>query len=273
MRRFVLLLTTALLCASGVVGPAAADVATVGPPGVYLVGNRGNIFTTRIQVQLRLDPGEVNIPNAQGPEDLSWDLEVQSVGMRAPAPPSWTTPITNTTVRYHTLAIGSGRILCARARQHSWGVTSGWSKVMCVERARDDQSLRRTGPVHIVADWRYPDGHASVLLPTTRIRVSQIPAGAWYGPVYTDRGIRPDGTVCTHPTWHIVGHREPNRAYGFINNGITLMMHRTRAPGTAILRSPFGHTCPAGSSSCRRGCRANPHEDLPMTQHNECPLE
>jgi hypothetical protein len=126
-------------------------------------------------------------------------------------------------------------------------MVSAWSPLTCVVRARDDRHLRREGPVDVVTDWRYADDRASVLLPRTRMFVPRIPAGALYGPVFTDRGVLMDGSVCTEPSWRITGQSEPDGANGVRDGGaLMVLFHRTSVAGKAVMRSPFGRTCPVG---------------------------
>lgn len=246
MPKLILLLVLALMgTLTSFSSPAIATEVAVEPPYAYLRGNLG-IYTVKTHVQLRLDRGGVNMPDAVGEENLSWDVQILRADMRATSRPAWRTARTGTTVRRHEFAVGPGRIICVRARQHSWGVTSAWSPLTCVVRARDDERLRREGPVKVVKDWRYADDRASRLLSRTRMVVSGVPAGAMYGPVYTDHGIRADGSVCTKPSWRIRGHREPGGATGVALNALHLSLHHTRVSGTAVMRSPFGSTCPVG---------------------------
>ena len=224
---------------------AVAAVQAVSPPGTYFRGSLG-IYTITPQVRLRLDRGGVNMPDAVGEEKLSWDLQVLRTDMRSASPPAWRTLRSGVTAQHHVLAVASGSIICVRARQHSWGVTSAWSRRTCVVRARDDQALLRRGPKKVVRDPRYTDGRASVLRRRTRMLIAGVPAGSMYGPVFTYRGIRANGTRCTTPTWRIRGHRQPRGAIGVIEGALRLSLHHTSVSGTAIMRSPFGRTCPVG---------------------------
>jgi len=243
MRRLVTLLTLAV--ASSLFGvPAQAGDGTE-PPGVVLRGNLG-IYTTKPELRLRIELGTVNIDDPQGPEDRSFDVEVLRTDMRTPARPAWQPYLTDTTARLHDLAIGSGQILCARARQQSWGVTTGWSDLTCVVRARDDEDLRRRGKAVFVKDRRYADGRAMVMTARTRIVVPRVPRKALYGPLLTDRGILPNGSVCTKPDWHLAGRREPNIAFGVVNWALKVSLHRTVPAGKAVMRTPFGRSCPIG---------------------------
>lgn len=225
--------------------PAVAAVAAVDPPTTFFHGNLA-IYTVTTHVPLRLDKGAVNLPDAVGEENLSWDVQAFHTDMRATAPAAWRTIRTRTTVRLHQLPIGSGRVLCIRARQHSWGVTSAWSRFTCVVRARDDERLRREGAVKVVSDWRYADDRASKLLSRTRMLVPGVPADAMYGPVFTDHGIRPSGSRCTRPTWKIRGQRMPDGATGITSGSLHVLLQRTGVSGTAVMRSPFGTSCPVG---------------------------
>ena len=246
MPKLILSLALALVgTLAAVTSPAAAADAEVGPPGLFFRGNLA-IYTTTPEVRLRIDRGDVNMPDAVGEEQLSWDVQVLRTDMRTASRPAWRTARTATTAQHHVFRVTSGDIICVRARQHSWGVTSAWSRLTCVVRARDDQQLRRRGPVRIVTDPRYADDRASVLLSRTRMLIGGVPAGAMYGPVFTDRGIRPDGSRCTKPSWRILGQREPGTAVGIGTGALKLQMHHTRVSGTAIMRSPFGRTCPVG---------------------------
>lgn len=246
MPKVVLLLVLALAGAS--ISPAPPAVATEGhvdPPGTYFRSNLG-IYTVQPQVSLRLDRGAVELPGATGDEELSWDVQVLRADMRATSPPAWRTALTGTTAQRHVLAVGSGQVVCVRARQHSWGLSSDWSTLTCVVRARDDENLRRKGPVKLVRDRRYADGRASVLRPGTRVLLRGVPAGAKYGPALTYRGIRPDGTVCATPSWRIRGEREPAGSRGVAHNALHVWLHRTKVAGTAVLRARYGDACPVG---------------------------
>jgi hypothetical protein len=224
----------------------AVTVPAVGAPQTFFRGNLGP-YSIRPQIRLRIDPAvEMNLPDATGEENRTWDVQVLRADMRAATRPAWQTAITGTTEQWHQLLVGSGRVICVRARQTSWGVTGAWSYRSCVVRALDDQALRHVGPLRVVDDWRYVDGHASRILARTRVVMGGIPAGAEYGPVLTDRGIRPDGTVCNKPRWKIAGQREPGYAIGVSTGPLDLLMHRTRVAGTAVMRSPYGPSCPVG---------------------------
>ena len=225
--------------------PASATGEEVGPPQTFFRGNLA-IYTTTPDVRLRIDRGDVNMPGAVGDENLSWDVQVLRTDMRTASRPAWRTARTATTARYHSFRVSSGNIICVRARQHSWGVTGTWSSLTCVVRALDDEHLRRRGPVKVVTDLRYADDRASVLLSTTRMVIGGVPAGAMYGPVYTDRGISPSGARCTFPTWRIRGYSTPGSATGVATGLLRVSFHRTSVAGTAIMRSPFGRTCPVG---------------------------
>lgn len=230
---------------AAVSSPASATTEQVGPPGMYFRGNLG-IYTTTPDVRLRIDRGDVEMPDAVGEESLSWDVQVLRTDMRTASRPAWRPARTATTARYHSFRVSSGDIICVRARQHSWGVTGGWSSLTCVARALDDEHLRRRGSVKVVPDPRYADDRASVLLATTRVVIGGVPAGAMYGPVYTDRGISPSGARCTFPTWRMRGYPTPSSATGVSTGALRLRFHRTSVAGTAIMRSPFGRTCPVG---------------------------
>jgi hypothetical protein len=246
MPKLILSLALALVGALATLpSPAAAADGVVEPPQTYLRGNLG-MYTIATTVALRIDRGAVNMPDAVGEENLSWDVQVLRADMRATARPAWRTARTATTLRQHVFGVSSGQIICVRARQHSWEVTSPWSRLTCVVRALDDEHLRRVGPVKVVKDVRYVDDHASRIRARTRVLIGAVPAGALYGPVFTDPGIRPDGTVCTKPSWRIRGQREPNGATGVTTGPLDLLLHRTSVAGTAIMRSPFGMTCPVG---------------------------
>lgn len=244
MPKLVLLLVAALAAALTPVG-ATADVpeGTIGPPPFYLRGNVGP-YTTAPEARLYLAEGTPNLPDAEGPQNLSWDVQVARADMRATSRPAWRAARTGTTVRNHLLPIASGQVLCIRARQHSWGVTSAWSRFTCVVRARDDERLRRTGPVRVVDDWRYADGHASVLTRRTAFYLGGVPAGAKYGPVYTNSG--PDGPYCTDPTWRIAGQRLTAELLGVGHGAISFGFRRARVSGTAVLRTTYGPSCAVG---------------------------
>lgn len=237
----VLVPSSAPAVAASPLAPASTTAATFEPPQTYFRGNLG-IFTTRAEVRLRIDPGTPNISDPVGEENRSWDVQVLRTDMRSASRPAWQTAITGTTAQRHVLLVGSGRIICVRARQHSWGATSGWSYRTCVVRALDDQAIPRVGPVRVVDDVRYVDGRASKIRARTRMLIAGVPAGALHGPVFTD----PPSTVCTRPSWRIRGQREPAGALGVASGALHVRYHRTNVAGTAVMGSPFGSTCPVG---------------------------
>lgn len=246
MPRLMVLFALAVLgTLAPVVSPAAAAVQPVGPPQTFLRGNLA-IYTTTPEVRLRLDPAVVNMPDAQGEENRSWDIQLLRADMRATSRPGWRTGRTRTNARHHVIAVSSGQILCIRARQHSWGVTGSWSSMTCVVRARDDEHLRREGAIRLVNDVRYADGRASVLRPRTRMSLSGVPAGALYGPVFTKIRTRSDGSTCAAPSWRIAGQREPSGSRGVSSGALNVWFHHTNVARTAVIRSPYGSSCPVG---------------------------
>lgn len=242
MPKFIPLLVLALMGTLTLFGPpATATEPSVEPPGTYLRGNLGT-YTVKTHVHLRLDHGGVNHPDAVGDENLSWDVQVVRADMRAKSRPPWATARTGTTSRRHRFPVASGQVICVRARQHSWEVTSAWSRPSCVVRARDDQHLRRKGSVRVVKDWRYADDRAARLLSRTRMLLHNVPAGALYGPVFT----RPHGSACARPSWKIRGYPRPYTANGVVLEALHVSLQRTSVSGTAVMRSPAGPTCPVG---------------------------
>ncbi|HWJ09409.1 MAG TPA: hypothetical protein VNS46_08540 [Nocardioides sp.] len=231
--------TPAVATATG----ADATLPTVGAPYTFFRGNVGP-YSVRPQIRLRIDRADVNMPDATGEENLSWDVQVLRADMRAASRPAWQTAITGTTEQWHEFLVGSGRIICVRARQTSWGVTGAWSYRTCVVRALDDQALRRVGPVRLVRDVRYVDNRAARILPGTRMVIGGVPAGARYGPVYTDRPG--DDAVCARPSWTIRGQREPDGSRGVASGALQISFHSTRVAGVAVMRSPYEPSCPVG---------------------------
>lgn len=256
MPRLIPLLVLALTGALASLAPSvAADVPSttvttettvpaVGAPQTFFRGNVGP-FSVRPRIRLRIDPAvEMNLPDATGEENRTWDVQVLRADMRAATRPAWQTAITGTTEQWHELLVGSGRVICVRARQTSWGVTGAWSYRTCVVRALDDQALRRLGPVRVVRDVRYVDERASKILPGTRVMIGGVPARARYGPIFTDR--MGDDAVCPHPSWTIRGRREPADGRGVGSGALWMSFHYTRVAGTAVMRSPYGASCPVG---------------------------
>ncbi len=244
MRKLILLLVLALTGTLAVLpSPVVATTEPVEPPYPYLRGSLG-MYTVKTHVRLRLDAGGVSMPDVVGEQNLSWDVQVLRADMRAATRPAWRTALTRTTLRHHEFAVGSGRIICVRARQHSWGVTSRWSQLTCVVRAREDQHLRREGRIRVIEDVRYVDGRASKILSRGRMLVRGVPAGALYGPVLTHR--LNDDDPCVRPSWRIRGHREPDGSFGVASGAVMVLFHRTRVAGTAVVWSPYGPSCPVG---------------------------
>ncbi|MEV5002395.1 hypothetical protein [Nocardioides sp. LML1-1-1.1] len=246
-KKLVLLVLLALL---GTLTPAAAPsfatAPTVEPPGTYFRSGPLAVYAVTPWAHLRIDRGGVNMPGATGPENLTWDAQVLRADMRAATPPPWRNAFTGTTVRSHVLAIAPGQVVCVRARQHSWGATSAWSLLTCVVRAREDQSVRRKGPVRVVTDGHYLDRRASILRSGTRMVIGGIPAGALYGPVFTKPALRPNGTVCAPPVWTIAGRRAPADAFGVSQDALHLWFHHTKVAGTAVVSSPYTRRCAVG---------------------------
>lgn len=244
------LVLSLLLALVGALTPAgspahAADGLAIEAPDLWFRGTVA-LYTTATTVPLRIDRGYLTTPppGPDGPENLSWDVQMVRTDMRTATPPAWRTIRTRTTIRKHVIAVASGQVICVRARQHSWNLTSAWSRIRCVVRALDDQVLRRVGRVRVVKDTRYADGRASILPLGTRAYIGGVPADALYGPVYTHVG--PGLTHCVTPSWRIRGHREPLGARGLSEGWVTVLFHHTKVAGTAVLWADTPQVCPVG---------------------------
>lgn len=247
LKKLVLLVALVL---GGALTPTGVSVGAtppaVEPPEAFFAPSQLGTTTFAPAATFRIDPGGANLPEAQGPENRTWDVQVVRADMRAANPPAWRTGLSGTTQRYHSVPVAPGQVVCVRARQHSWGVVSTWSRISCKVRVREDQVLPRKGPVKVVTDRHYPDRRASVLPRGTSLVISGIPAGALYGPAYTKYPAGPTGVVCTPPSWKIAGRPESDEARGYAAGPLHVMLHRTTAPGTAVVWTPFPRRCTIG---------------------------
>lgn len=245
-----LVVLVALLLAGTLAPSGVSDAVTppaVEPPMAFFPASQLGTSTLAPAATFRIEPGAVTLPQAQGPENRTWDVQVLRADMRAAKAPAWRTGLSGTAQRSHSVPVAPGQVVCVRARQHSWGVVSTWSRPSCKVRVREDQALPRKGPVKVVTDRHYPDRRASVLPRGTRLVLAGIPAGALYGPVYTKFPVgATGGVVCTPPSWKIAGSPESDEARGYAAGPLHVMFHRTTTPGTAVVWTPFPRRCAIG---------------------------
>lgn len=245
MRLVALLLALPLLAVSLPASPAmAGSQGSVEPPDVYLSGKLGTVTLVGAN-RMRIDPVGANVPDATGPEERTFAVELSRTPMRAAHRSAWQDRLTATPRRRHEIHLARGEVVCVRARQTSWGVTSAWSAPSCVVRPLDDRQVRRRGPVAELPDRRYADGHASRLRHGGRLLLPGVRKGARYGTLYTDYGPH-EAQYCVTPDTHLVGQRRPRTMRGVGEGRLVAMLARAHAPGTAVFGSPVGPICRVG---------------------------
>lgn len=241
MRRPTIPTILLLVAASLAAALPAAGSAPAGPPGETVltppyVGTADAIeftVTARPRVRFLVDAGWVEGPvDESQPEERSYDIQVRRAGMLAPRAPQWRLVSSGDDRRWHRFDLPSGRVVCVRARQHSYGLTSAWSRPSCLVRARDDSQARRSGSMHVVREPGYEDRRATRLT-GGRLSMPGVPRGARYGFLVSEHGT--DGN--SYPAFGLAGGPLHYSCLGGTEGSLFWCARPARRAGTLVATS------------------------------------